>query len=385
MRKINILHIIGSMNVGGAEKSLLLLLQNIDRSRFNPVVVTMYSEGIYDFFYQDFKQLNIPLYHLHLRSWRDLKTFYELKDIIRMHRIDITHSHCGNLEFFGTLYARLAGVRHCIYTKHNMRVKTGFTFHLERVLLNCILTERILSISQTVTEHLVTNEYSPRNRIRLVYNPIENPHILNSDQIFRQKREWKILPKRFIIGNTSRFDPFKGFDIFYLTLRKLVDARLPVYGIVLGDENNRINHKRLIERYHLKEYISIIPFQKDLSNIYSLLDYYLFPSINEEGFGMALLEAMSYGLPVVGLNVGVMAEIICDKYNGLLPFPKKWVKTYDGTCEEAAQALANSIAELTSNSALRQKISKNARKTAKKFSTANFTKKIEDIYFELMQ
>ena len=75
MKQINVLHIIGSLQLGGAEKSLLLLLQNIDRAKFNPVVVTMYSDGLNDFFSDDFRKLNIPLYHLHLKSWRDIETF----------------------------------------------------------------------------------------------------------------------------------------------------------------------------------------------------------------------------------------------------------------------------------------------------------------------
>jgi len=383
MKKINLLHIIGSLQVGGAEKSLLLLLKNIDRQRFNPVVVTMYSDAVNDFFYKDFQALNIPLYHLHLKSWRDVATFRELRKIIRRHRIDIAHAHYGALEFFGTLYARLAGVRHCVYTKHNLRVKSGLPFKLGRILLNQILAERILSISKTVTGHLVNAEYASPGRIRLVYNPVEAPQPLNPGQIVKLKHEWKIPAGRFIIGNTSRFDPVKGFDIFYLTLKYLLAMEVPAHAIVMGNEASQAEHQRFIEANNLHDFVTILPFQKDLSVIYSLLNCYLFPSIHTEGFGMALVEAMNYGLPVVSLNVGVISEIIHDQHDDLLPFPAKWEKTFTGDRNLAARSLAQAIAELYHGPDLYRKISQNARITAAKYSVANFVKKLESVYLEL--
>jgi len=385
MNKINVLHIIGNLNVGGAEKSLLLLLKNIDRTRFAPVVVTMYSDGVNDFFYRDFQQLDIPLYHLHLKSWRDVKTFLALRKIIRQHRIDIVHSHYGSLEFFGTLYARLAGVRHCVYTKHNLRIKSGLWFHLERILLNLFLSERIFSISQTVTEHLVKSEHALRNRTRLIYNPVEEPVMLSTRQIAALKHEWKIPAERFVIGNTSRFDPVKGFDIFYLTLKNLREMGITAHAVVMGNEASRTEHQRFIEANNLRDFVTILPFQKDLSPVYAILNCYLFPSVHTEGFGIALLEAMSYGLPVVGLNVGVISEIIRNRHDGLLPFPEKWKKTFRGDRTAAAVALAQAVAELYHKPDLYRKISAGAKITAEKYSVTNFVNKLEAIYLELVK
>jgi len=385
MKKINVLHIIGSLQVGGAEKSLLLLLQNIDRTKFNPVVVTMYSDGLHDFFYKDFRALNIPLYHLHLQSWHDLETFRELRQIIRRHRINIAHSHYGALEFFGTFFARLDGVRHCIYTKHNIRIKTGFFFKLGRILLNRFLAKRILSISKTVTAHLINSEYAPQKRIRLIYNPVENPRKSDTGVIEAFKKRWHIPSNCFLIGNTSRFDPFKGFDIFYLTLKKLREMGVPAHAIVMGNEASQAEHKRLIAENKLQELVTILPFQKDLSLVYVSLNCYLFPSIHTEGFGIALLEAMSYGLPVVGLNVGVISEIIHNGHNGLLTFPGKWEKTFQGNRLDAAQALAQTIAELYNDPVLYRKISSNAKRTAEKYCITNFVNRVEAVYLELTQ
>lgn len=383
MSKINVLHIIGSLQIGGAEKALLLLLQNIDRTRFNPVVVTMYSDGVNDFFHPDFRALNVPLYHLRLKSWRDFTTFRQLRTIIRRHKIDIAHSHYGTLEFFGTLYARLAGVRHCVYTKHNLRLKSGVFYHLERILLNRYLTERIFSISQTVSRHLISVEHAKSNRIRLVYNPVETPRRCDDLQVKDLKKRWDISENRFIIGNTSRFDPSKGFNLFYLTLKNLLDMAIPVHAIVLSNQSGWQEHERLVNQYQLQAAVTILPFQKDLSQVYSLLDCYLYTSLHTEGFGMAVVEAMSYGLPVVGLNCGVISEIIRHRFDGLLPFPENWEKTYSGDLLTAAQSLAQAIADLHRNSQFYRKIAQNAQSTAANYSIANFVQRIETGYLEL--
>ncbi|MFA4907898.1 MAG: glycosyltransferase [archaeon] len=381
MKKINILHIIGNLNVGGAEKSLLLLLKNIDRTRFNPVVVTMYSDGVNDFFYDDFRQLNIPLYHLHLKSWRDVRTFLTLRKIIRRHRIDIAHSHYGALEFFGTLFARLAGVRHCVYTKHNLRIKTGVSFRLQRFLLNRILAERILSISQTVNRHLVSREFAPMRKIELVYNPVEIQNLgLDADRRQAVRRQFNLPENRFIIGNTSRLAEFKGFDIFYATLSNLITADFPVHGLTLADENMIANHLSLQRHFDVGVHTTILPFQNAMDPIYDCLDCFLFTSKIEEGFGMALVEAMAAGVAVVGLNVGVIPEIVKDGQTGFLPYPPKWTPAFTGSVAEAAQSIAESIKKIIRNPKLKIRLVSNAAAFVQQFDARNFARRIEQVY-----
>jgi len=199
------------------------------------------------------------------------------------------------------------------------------------------------------------------------------------------KHEWKIPADRFIIGNTSRFDLFKGFDIFYLTLKNLLAMDVPAHAVVMSSESSRMEHDRLITGKYLQDFVTQLPFQKDLGRVYSILNCYLFPSIHTEGFGMALVEAMNYGLPVVSLNIGVISEIIHDQHDGLLPFPAKWEKTFQGNRGAAAAALAQALAELYRNPDLYQKISANAKATAAKYSVTNFVNRVEAVYLELIQ
>lgn len=380
MKPIPVLHIIGSLNLGGAEKSLYLLLKTIDLNQYPTVVVTLYSTKHDEFFTNPIEQLGIPIYHLHLKSWYDWRTFRQLRQIIKKHHIQIVHSHYGMVEFYGTLFGRLAGVRNCIYTKHNVRTKTGFIFNCQRLILNRLLAKRILSISKTVTRHLIEKEFAPSRKIVLVYNPIESPKKMPQPVA----RQILGLPQdKLIIGNTSRYDNWKGFDILYRTAAILIEKGIAVYTLTLTDKNSRSKHEQLIADNHLQANASLTPFQREMAPVYSALDFYLITSRHTEGFGMAHVEALSYGIPVIGLNVGVLSEIIQDGKTGFLPYPKRWQLTYEGDVEEAAQAFAACLEDLLQNPSKIESVHRNAVHYASQFDTATFCLRITRIYSSL--
>ncbi len=385
MKKINVLHIIGGLNVGGAEKSLYLLLKHINRKQFNPVVVTMFSDAKKDFFYQDFVELKIPVYSLNLKSWRDIETFRQFRQIIKKHRIDISHSHYGLLEFYGTLFSKLAGVKKCIYTKHNIRQKTGLVFKIQRIVLNKLLVSKICSISDSVSDYITKYEFASRNKIALVYNPINIPDVNNIDKNILKNR-FNIPSDRFIIGNTNRYDLCKGFDIFYSVVRTLLKNGQSIYALVMGSGDDKRIQEKLIEKYDLSDFVTIIPFQKNMDKIYPILDYFVITSKHTEGFGMAMVEALAWGIPVVGLNIGCIPEIIRNNKTGLVPFPlEKQLKLESNQEIPAAKYLANAISSLIRDHKKYSQLSKNAVEFAKQFDTKIFTKKIENIYLELAQ
>lgn len=384
MKKINIVHIIGNLKLGGAEKSLLLFMQNIDRDKYNPIIITMFDSDENDFFYEDFKRLEIPIYHLKLKSWRDNNTFLALRKIIKKHKIDISHSHYGILEFYGVLFSRLAGVKHCIYTKHNIRKKSDNLYKFQRILLNKFLSQKVLSISKTVSNFLINDEYTPPSKIELVHNPIllSNTKI-NANEL---KDKYHIPKDKFIIGNTNRYAPCKGFYIFYKTIQTLIQNNKEVHAIITSSGEQNSKHKKIIEELNISSFVTIIPFQKNISLIYSIMDLFLMTSIHTEGFGMSMVEAMSSGVPTVGLNIGCISEIIEDSVTGILSYPQKNKKYLDLSERDiASQKLANSIVSLMNDLEKYNSIRKKAKVSASKYNVSNFTRRLEKIYSDLMK
>lgn len=341
----------------------------------------MYSDIKNDFFYNDFKKLNIPIYSLLLKSWRDFHTFFQFKSIVKKHKVDISHSHYGLLEFYGPLFSYLAGIRKCFYTKHNLRRKHGVLFSIQRIILNRFLVLRIFSISKTVSQFMIKHEYANPSKISLIYNPIDIPQFKIQNKSILKNR-FNIPSEKFIIGNTNRFDPVKGFELFYLTIRELAERKLNVYAIVMGSGPAQKIHEDLINIFQISEYVAILPFQKDMQKIYPLLDCYLITSKHTEGFGMTIVEAMSNGIPVVGLNIGCIPEIVINNVTGLCPYPEKHLSAFNGNDITAGKYLADAISALITDRPLYKRLSRNSFKISQKYSTLTFTKKIERYYQE---
>jgi glycosyltransferase involved in cell wall biosynthesis len=111
--------------------------------------------------------------------------------------------------------------------------------------------------------------------------------------------------------------------------------------------------------------------REEVSKLYRQADMFILPSIIE-GFGVALLEAMSYGIPSIGSASGGMQEIIKDGSSGII------VKSGSGN------EISRSVLRLLRSRTLRERLSKNAFSDARKFDFASHTKKVVAIYESLL-
>ncbi len=111
---------------------------------------------------------------------------------------------------------------------------------------------------------------------------------------------------------------------------------------------------------------------KEMPEVYAASDIVIMPSYHE-GLGLAALEAMSVGIPVISTKVSGIKEIIDDGYNGLLVEPKN------------ALDLACAILHLKENKNLMERLSSNGRTYAnKRFSSEKLVKRIENLYKSLL-
>nr|MBD5376417.1 glycosyltransferase family 4 protein [Bacteroides sp.] len=151
----------------------------------------------------------------------------------------------------------------------------------------------------------------------------------------------------------GRLCPQKGFD----TLLK-VWATIPAevrdkwtLDIVGSGPDEQVLRKAILE-YNLGESVKILPPVQDVQSLYRTHSIFCFPS-RYEGFGMAILEAMSFGLPPVSFNCPCgPAEIIDDKFNGFL------IKQND------IHSFANALIQLMESPNLRSDMGSRAHKKA---------------------
>ncbi len=152
---------------------------------------------------------------------------------------------------------------------------------------------------------------------------------------------------------TNRHFPQKKFEYAIEAIRHL-DHKIPV--LIAGKETYYTQSlKKLVQSYHLEDRIHFLGYvsETDIEILYKNSSLYLYTAI-EEDFGMGIVEAMGYGIPVIAINRAGPSKIITHNHNGFLVEP------------DDHKAMASTIKKCLNNRELVLKIGKNAVHTIRK-------------------
>lgn len=159
----------------------------------------------------------------------------------------------------------------------------------------------------------------------------------------------------YIIGNVSRATREKGQDYLIKAMVQVHKEIPSVHLFVIGDGPDKEYYRDLVKELQLEKYVTVTGFVKDVSDYYTKMDVFVFPTVWElEGFGLVVPEAMSYGLPVVATKTGPVPEIVDDGVTGIIVHPKD------------EKALAKAIITLYKNKKMSDTYGANGYKKAKK-------------------
>ncbi len=207
-----------------------------------------------------------------------------------------------------------------------------------------------------------------------VKNVVCIPNGVNINKIKKTKRI--DITKKYNFPKNSKLLLFVGRMGFEKKINILLESmnyleNENVFLVLVGSGPYLKKYKKLAKKLKLKN-VKFLGYIKDevLYSLYLNTDLFISPS-DTETQGITFLEAMSMGLPVIGINRYGTKEIICDGFNGFLAEPKNPVD------------LAIKIVKLTSNENLIKKFSKNSKKIVKQYSIKNTAKKLLELYKKL--
>ncbi len=211
------------------------------------------------------------------------------------------------------------------------------------------LFDRIVAVSHSTKRDLLQLRIH-EDRIHIILNALNTrPHILKPDCNGES-------PMRFLFVGPC--EQRKGLNYLIQAVSLLSDCsvQLDIIGDLKGDPGYVAKLRELIKTYKLQDIVFLHGWvsQNRLWKFYTDADIFVLPSL-WEGFGVVLMEAMAFGLPVVATNVGGVPEIIRDGYNGLMVPPR------DSTL------LAEALRRLCREPSLRLLMSKNNQKQAVQF------------------
>ncbi len=344
MRKIKILELESSKGFGGQEKRTVRLVNNLEEKFEVFWAVAEDSE-----LYKRRHQIRGKFFPVEIKKSYDLSAILKITKIVKQHQIDIISTHSGKDAWVGNIVAKLTG-RKVVRTRHLLvPIKNPFSYNL---------STRVVAISRAVYDYLKTRGVK-EEKLRLIYTGIDTERF--------KPREIKKGGK-FRIGIVAVLRAAKR-HIFLLEAIKDLDVEV----IIVGDGPQRKNIEKFVRENGLEAKVKLLGFVEKPEEIIPSFDVVVLPS-EHEALGTALLEAQSCGIPVIGSNVGGIAECILDGKTGFL-FEK-----------DDLEDLRKKIKLFLENSELRKKFGERARKfIVEKFSVKEMVRKTEELYYELLE
>lgn len=281
-------------------------------------------------------------------------------------KFDVVHVH-GYQSFqpFLTILAKSLKKFPIVFTPHfhpfgkkNIFIRKAFDFFFGKISFK--FSDKVIALTN-YEERLLEKVGVNKKKINIVPNPIKLSSLKGNAKEFLKR--YKIDKK--IVLCVSRIEKYKGIDILIKAMRG-INATL----VVVGSDIEGIipQLKRIAKKNSVSTIFTGKISRKMLMNAYSACDLFVLPS-RYEAFGIVFLEAMAFGKPVIGTNVGGIPEVV----NGA----GKIVKYGD------VKSLSQAIREILENSKIRKKFEKEALRKVKEFDIVKVVNKLVKIYKEV--
>ncbi len=390
---IKILFLNPSSRIGGAEKSLLDIIKNIDREKYIPILGIPEPGPLGELA----KKYNVNLI------------------IIKLPKVVILSGRQGDIRNLLALLIMPLSAPVVIYRIINAINSSGaeivhtngLKFHLFASLAKCFTKFKLIWHFRDLPDERLW-----KFLILFFAKFFPDKIIVNSDVVgkffFRKKRKDKIIrifngidiknftpqktpedvkkefgfSNKFVVGMFSMFTEWKGHSILLIAAEKLVrelnDIRFLIAGDALYDTLRNAGLKEKIEKMAkekgLNGHIRFTGYREDVLELINSVDIVVNPSIKPEPFGRVIAEAMALAKPVILTDGGGLSDIVKDNGTGLV------IPRNDG------EALTQAIYKLYKEPDLRKEFGRKAQEIAKSlFSMEEYISSIQNIYEELIK
>ena len=368
-QKIKICYVIGTLQIGGAEKQLLYLTKNLNRRIFSPEVIVIHKGGPLK---EEFIENNIPVIEVGKKFKIDPVFLLKLLFILRRKKPKFVHTFMFTSNTWGRLASIFARIPFIFSSERCVDPwKKWYHKLIDKFLL--IFTDKVIVNSFAVKEFYKKIENIPEIKIEVIYNGVD---VENIEKILfendKKREELKLKKNKFIVGTGGRFTEQKGFIYLLMAIPEVLKYFPDCIFIFVGDGPMRKSFEKIVYKLNIKNNVIFTGYRKDILEILSLCNLIVVPSLFE-GMPNIILEAMCLKKAVIGTDIPEIKELIKDGFNGLL-VP---VKNYEKISEK--------IIYLLKNPEICKKMGENGYNYVKEnFSIEKMVKSYEKLYLKIL-
>jgi len=301
---------------GGTEKQLLLLLKNLDRGRFLPVLCVLYKS---EWLKKEFDLC--PVYEIGIRSYKNPACLYRLWQFVRFiksENFNIVQTLFQDGMRVGILAGKLAKAPAIIAVRRNQ----GYWMtRLDRVVFGILNRWVTLFIANSNSTRKWASEFEciPEDKIHVVHNGLQlEPFDSAKTQSRRKLREEFSIPESAqVVGIVANLRPVKAVDVFIRAAKK-VSVEIPsAHFVIVGCGDLEGPLRFLAESLGISACVHFLGERRDIVEVLSVFDLGVLSS-SSESFSNSIVEYLASGLPVVCTDVGGAREAVIDDVNGFV-------------------------------------------------------------------
>lgn len=356
--------------MGGAPRSLIELASNLDKERFNPIIVTSQLGT----FTQELAGAGLEYRIVPMGMWRKGKSFpgiplalYRIYKLIKQENISLVHANTLWDNPYASLPAHWCKIPSACHIRSVPRPDMTRKYFLNKA-------GRIITVSDHIKQALGNLENTPGTTI---YNGIDITYGRLEVLANRVRVEHGFSPDHVVVGIISRLDPLKGQEVLIEAAKYVVDKFPKTRFLIAGEPKEKTPEylqqlQFMVKIAQLEPYFVFTGYCTNTMELTAALDISVLPSL-DEGLGRTNLEAMAQKKAVISTNVGGIPEVVEDGVTGFLVPPNDPMN------------LARKLIELVGNEKKRRQMGEQGYKLAsERFSLKQQVHKVEQLYEEML-
>lgn len=312
-KKTKILFYMYYLNGGGAERTIINIINNLDREKFE-VLLVLGSSGEHHYL----ETISTDVKITYLKCSRIRNSILGLRKVIISENPDILFSTL-NLNNISLLISKMMTFKKIptIIREANNRTESGEVTSLNKIITRLLYNTqaaKVIALSEGVKTDLVNNFKIKENKIKVIYNPVDVDKIkkLSIEEITDFNK-----PETDTIISVGRLEKQKDYFTLINAFNKLLETR-DANLFILGKGSLEQKLKKYCIEKNIQDKVKFLGFKQNPYKYIAKADLFVLSS-KWEGFGHVIVEAMTCGTPVIATNCkSGPAEIIGNNEYGLL-------------------------------------------------------------------
>ena len=328
----------------------------------------------------DEEKYGVKIHHIDFKrspyNLLNFKAFFQLNKLMEEEQYDVIHCNTPIGGLLGRICALKSGIPKIIYMVHGFHFYEGAPIlkgnvyrFVERIMAKH--TDAIITINKE--DYFAAQNFTLRGDGLVYYIPGVgfDAKSFSGTKICKEKKiaDLDLPADSILMLSVGELNKNKNHSVAIKAMAEIGNSKL--HYCIAGKGNYEKKLTSLINELGLKDNVHLLGYRNDICELCKTADFFVFPTIRE-GLGLAAIEAMSSGLPIITSNV---RGIIDYSINGVTGFT---CNPYD------VQAFVRAIETLSNNEEMRNKFSENNKKAVMKYDIKNISTLLCKIYSEIL-